>query len=84
MSDKNLEIELESSDRIKDFNETIVDTDKLIDNLKTLIDSNNLLLISKVNLLLDLQFTPFLNRGQTNIVVYNIFGLGDKQHQYNL
>jgi len=47
MSDKNLEIELESSDRIKDFNETIVDTDKLIDNLKTLIDSNNLLLISK-------------------------------------
>ena len=47
MSDKSLEIELESSDRIKDFNETIVDTDKLIDNLKTLIDSNNLLLISK-------------------------------------
>ena len=47
MSDKNLEIELESSDQLKDFNETIVDTDKLIDNLKTLIDSNNLLSISK-------------------------------------
>ena len=46
MSDKNLEIELESSDQLKDFNETIVDTDKLIDNLKTLIDSNNLLSIS--------------------------------------
>ena len=29
MSDKNLEIELESSDQLKDFNETIVDTDKL-------------------------------------------------------
>ena len=47
MSDKNLEIELESSDQLKDFNETIVDTDKLIDKLKTLIDSNNLLSISK-------------------------------------
>ena len=47
MSDKNLEIELESSDQLNDFNETIVDTDKLIDNLKTLIDSNNLLSISK-------------------------------------
>ncbi len=47
MSDKNLEIELESSDQLKDFNETFVDTDKLIDNLKTLIDSNNLLSISK-------------------------------------
>tara|TARA_Y100001978_G_scaffold199084_1_gene212701 strand:+ start:439 stop:2136 length:1698 start_codon:yes stop_codon:yes gene_type:complete len=47
MSDKNLEIELESSDQLKDFNETIVDTDKLIDKLKTLTDSNNLLSISK-------------------------------------
>ena len=47
MSDKNLEIELESSDQLKDFNETILDTDKLIDKLKTLIDSNNLLSISK-------------------------------------